>query len=195
MEEMPSFDMEEMPSFRAGQEFMAIRNRLSFQPPFPPPPKISCEKPSGSFEPKISTKRKPGDFGALYQVYRWLKLKKNNTSTMTCRMYVSVAHTHFGLEKACEALKSAATFALQSRIHKESNEIWLMKNHAKKVKESKLMGIHLCGVVSTNLQHSPLDDIISDQSLTMEYCLIKNLAKENPVGKNSSEGKKSAVYS
>ncbi|KAL4586532.1 hypothetical protein LXL04_011168 [Taraxacum kok-saghyz] len=45
------------------------------------------------------------------------------------------------------------------------------------------------------LQHSPLDDIISDQSSTMEYCLIKNLAKENPVGKNSSEGKKSAVYS
>ena len=29
----------------------------------------------------------------------------------------------------------------------------------------------------------------------MEYCLIKNLAKENPVGKNFSEGKKSAVYS
>ncbi|KAL4577932.1 hypothetical protein LXL04_014047 [Taraxacum kok-saghyz] len=34
-----------------------------------------------------------------------------------------------------------------------------------------------------------------DKSSTMEYCLIKNLAKENPVGKNSSEGKKSAVYS
>ncbi|KAL4579340.1 hypothetical protein LXL04_015482 [Taraxacum kok-saghyz] len=45
-------------------------------------------------------------------------------------------------------------------------------------------------VYSTYLQHSPLDDIISDQSLTMEYCLIKNLAKENPVGKNFSEGKK-----
>ncbi|KAL4583582.1 hypothetical protein LXL04_008160 [Taraxacum kok-saghyz] len=44
-------------------------------------------------------------------------------------------------------------------------------------------------------QHSPLDDTISDQSSTMEYCLIKNFAKENPVGKNSSEGKKSAVYS
>ena len=50
-------------------------------------------------------------------------------------------------------------------------------------------------VLSTYLQHSPLDDIISDQSSTMKYCLIKNLAKENPVGKNSSEGKKSAVYS
>ncbi|KAL4587668.1 hypothetical protein LXL04_000540 [Taraxacum kok-saghyz] len=50
-------------------------------------------------------------------------------------------------------------------------------------------------VASTCLQHSPLDDIISDQSSTMEYCLIKNLAKENPVGKNFSEGKKSAVYS
>ncbi|KAL4571926.1 hypothetical protein LXL04_018694 [Taraxacum kok-saghyz] len=48
---------------------------------------------------------------------------------------------------------------------------------------------------STYSQHSPLDDIISNQSSTMEYCLIKNLAKENPVGKNSSEGKKSAVYS
>ncbi|KAL4578978.1 hypothetical protein LXL04_015113 [Taraxacum kok-saghyz] len=35
----------------------------------------------------------------------------------------------------------------------------------------------------------------SGHSSTMEYCLIKNLAKENPVGKNSSEGKKSAVYS
>ena len=51
-----------------------------------------------------------------------------------------------------------------------------------------MCGIHL-------LQHSPLDDIISDQNTTMGYCLIKNLAKENPVGKNSSEGKKSAVYS
>ena len=49
--------------------------------------------------------------------------------------------------------------------------------------------------LSTHFQHSPLDDIISDQSSTMEYCLIKNLAKENPVGKNFSEGKKSAVYS
>ncbi|KAL4575995.1 hypothetical protein LXL04_012083 [Taraxacum kok-saghyz] len=38
-------------------------------------------------------------------------------------------------------------------------------------------------------------DAVSDQSSTMEYCLIKNLAKENPVGKNFSEGKKSAVYS
>ncbi|KAL4577930.1 hypothetical protein LXL04_014045 [Taraxacum kok-saghyz] len=35
----------------------------------------------------------------------------------------------------------------------------------------------------------------NNSSSTMEYCLIKNLAKENPVGKNSSEGKKSAVYS
>ena len=55
------------------------------------------------------------------------------------------------------------------------------------------------GVASTTtttyLQHSPLDDIILDQSSTMEYCLIKNIAKENSVGKNSSEGKKSAVYS
>ena len=50
-------------------------------------------------------------------------------------------------------------------------------------------------LATTDLQHSPLDVIISDQSSTMEYCLIKNLAKENPVGKNSSEGKKSAVYS
>ncbi|KAL4562384.1 hypothetical protein LXL04_034586 [Taraxacum kok-saghyz] len=53
-------------------------------------------------------------------------------------------------------------------------------------------GIHR---LTTYSQHSPLDDIISDQSSTMEYCPIKNLAKENPVGKNSSEGKKSAVYS
>ncbi|KAL4568706.1 hypothetical protein LXL04_024321 [Taraxacum kok-saghyz] len=50
-------------------------------------------------------------------------------------------------------------------------------------------------LATIDLQHSPLDVIISDQSSTMEYCLIKNLAKENPVGKNSSEGKKSAVYS
>ncbi|KAL4569388.1 hypothetical protein LXL04_025024 [Taraxacum kok-saghyz] len=52
-----------------------------------------------------------------------------------------------------------------------------------------------CSLASTCLQHSPLDDIISDQSSTMGYCLIKNFAKENPVGKNFSEGKKSAVYS
>ena len=39
------------------------------------------------------------------------------------------------------------------------------------------------GVIHNYLQHSPLDDIISDQSSTMDYCLIKNLAKENPVGK------------
>ena len=41
-------------------------------------------------------------------------------------------------------------------------------------------------MTSTYLQYSPLDDIISDQSSTMKYCLIKNLAKENPVGKNFS---------
>ena len=61
--------------------------------------------------------------------------------------------------------------------------------------KNELMMASTCGATSIHLQHSPLDDIISDQSSTMEYCLIKNLAKENPVGKNSSEGKKSAMYS
>ncbi|KAL4576102.1 hypothetical protein LXL04_012191 [Taraxacum kok-saghyz] len=58
------------------------------------------------------------------------------------------------------------------------------------------------GVDSLNLngrRHILLISVIrfynESPSSTMGYCLIKNLAKENSVGKNFSEGKKSAVYS
>ncbi|KAL4582169.1 hypothetical protein LXL04_006711 [Taraxacum kok-saghyz] len=45
---------------RAGQVSLAAHNRLYFQPPFPPPPKIFWKKPSAMLESKTSTKGKPG---------------------------------------------------------------------------------------------------------------------------------------